>query len=798
MGEGGTFDFDNGNASVTVAAGSSVNLSQGSIVNAGNASLTFLGSDAFVILPSGFDPASELANFTNEGTTYIAGTTLDVLAGRTLRLSGEFFDPVRVGGVLLAASGTSLSLGEGLAIESSGSVNLGNEGSVTYKSGSYVMSGGSLTTANMTVASVGPVQFSQSGGEVRVNSGFRSALFIGSSTNATGTYDHTGGSLEVGEMNIGSNFPGYWNGMAGASLNGTYSIEGNATLNVGQLLIGGMPGWKGTMNVTGGTTSIFESQVGTGGLLNILGGLVSTQTRMINVGSGGKVLLSGGTLSTTNTYLTADISGEFEQTGGDHQSGAINIVGSYSLTGGTMAVDDFYDYGMSLTGSFVLGGNATFSTVKLTQNGGTFHQQGSAASIGALALNSGTYQMSGGSLSINSSWTMGEGGTFDFDNGNASVTVAAGSVLNLRQGTIANAQNSTLSVLGSDSLVVFPRHFKPWLVFGNFTNEGTTYTVGSTLIVQNGKRINLAGTIADAIDTAGEINLTENLETSSDITLRESGKIVGAGKLKVVGGTVRGRGEIATDLLVEAGAISPGLSPGVSTISGNMVLNNGTALVFEIGGRNAGSEYDVLQHIGDSPVEISAATLNATLTGNFTPVKSDTFQIFTSTAGIAGSFGNLSGGRLDIGQGSFLVSNYGGTITLSDYTPYFAPGEDGDSDNLPDAWEWEFFGSMERTATQDSDGDGTSDRTEYVAGTNPTDPSSKFSARPVHGASGLKIEFPTKTGRSYKVWGSPNLTDWTLQETIQGSEAMVEWQPDFGQSPPAKFFLRIEVIQNPN
>ena len=44
---------------------------------------------------------------------------------------------------------------------------------------------------------------------------------------------------------------------------------------------------------------------------------------------------------------------------------------------------------------------------------------------------------------------------------------------------------------------------------------------------------------------------------------------------------------------------------------------------------------------------------------------------------------------------------------------------DSDNDTLPDAWEMEYFGNLAQTASQDPDGDGISNATEFADGTNP-------------------------------------------------------------------------------
>jgi WD40-like Beta Propeller Repeat len=96
------------------------------------------------------------------------------------------------------------------------------------------------------------------------------------------------------------------------------------------------------------------------------------------------------------------------------------------------------------------------------------------------------------------------------------------------------------------------------------------------------------------------------------------------------------------------------------------------------------------------------------------------------------------------------------------------PGTDSDGDGIPDWWTQQHFGhptgqvgDLSR-ADDDSDGDGTSNLEEYLAGTVPTDPNSilalKISAFTAPGANVL-LTWPTVPGRSYQVQYKDNLTD---------------------------------------
>jgi len=105
-------------------------------------------------------------------------------------------------------------------------------------------------------------------------------------------------------------------------------------------------------------------------------------------------------------------------------------------------------------------------------------------------------------------------------------------------------------------------------------------------------------------------------------------------------------------------------------------------------------------------------------------------------------------------------------------------GEDANGDGLPDDWQTLYFGENQDnwpTVTADSDGDGVSDRSEFLAGTNPKNKASSFSAKVSPASPANLFVWATQPGFVYQVQRSPDLKTWQDQggarvaSTIQDS-----------------------------
>ncbi len=125
--------------------------------------------------------------------------------------------------------------------------------------------------------------------------------------------------------------------------------------------------------------------------------------------------------------------------------------------------------------------------------------------------------------------------------------------------------------------------------------------------------------------------------------------------------------------------------------------------------------------------------------------------------------------------------------------------KDTDNDGLPDYWEMLYFGSLTATdGTMDSDGDGLSDYSEYLAGTDPTDPNSSMGFTGgwggYDGPQGFTITWASSSNRNYTIeWTMDLMTNFTaLVTNIPGAPPQNQY---FHESAESNAFYRV-ILQD--
>jgi sugar lactone lactonase YvrE len=117
------------------------------------------------------------------------------------------------------------------------------------------------------------------------------------------------------------------------------------------------------------------------------------------------------------------------------------------------------------------------------------------------------------------------------------------------------------------------------------------------------------------------------------------------------------------------------------------------------------------------------------------------------------------------------------------------------NDGIPDWWRLQYFGTVSNllsAANLDPDGDGASNWEEYVAGTNPMDPTSVLQLAPSAPApNNFIVQWPSVLGKTYLLQSSTSLfsTNWSvIASNLVGTGQMMQFQDSSTPATPARFY----------
>ncbi len=162
-------------------------------------------------------------------------------------------------------------------------------------------------------------------------------------------------------------------------------------------------------------------------------------------------------------------------------------------------------------------------------------------------------------------------------------------------------------------------------------------------------------------------------------------------------------------------------------------------------------------------------------------------------AGIA-NHGSIGGSFATVPAAGGDTRLFPGRIEVLFAATSIDPDLDSDGNGLPDWWEILHFGAIGVDPDLDADGDGTSNLMEYLAGTDPRDPTSVF--RPDfrrNPGGGFLLDVTTIPGRIYRIWGGTDLTEWSVIETLEGNDTIQTLTLDPNPIADPRYFWRVEI-----
>jgi Tol biopolymer transport system component len=120
-------------------------------------------------------------------------------------------------------------------------------------------------------------------------------------------------------------------------------------------------------------------------------------------------------------------------------------------------------------------------------------------------------------------------------------------------------------------------------------------------------------------------------------------------------------------------------------------------------------------------------------------------------------------------------------------------GADLDADQIDDNWEMAYFGDLSRDGTGDFDGDGQSDRQEFLAATDPTNQQSVFTVFSITAGNGgaVTLVWAAVPGRIYQLQSRARLDDaiWSNMENPVAANAATAFKTI--SEPRANAFYRV-------
>ena len=615
-------------------------------------------------------------SWTNSDIDFDGSGKLQIDAGATLSLAGDRGFVRTAGAPILQIDGTfekasgagGTAMSAGLTVNNTGLVRvltgrvevggtLNNTGTVHVASGAEFRVNGSGVTnfnAGSNVTGTGGMM-RLDGSSAVINLNNTAVSSDGGLTFFNGTINGTG----VGALNLSGpfNFGVFSGGVAGGTIN---AAGGGDWTNTGTRQING-----GAVNLTGGTTTMLNTNVSFGG------------SGALTVGPSGTLDLTGnGSILRTAGSPTFTVNGVFQKSGG---TGTSTIAAGITTTIGAGGLVDVSSGFLRILSTTANNGTLRAST------GGQLRFESPIALTGT-----GLVDVAGGEVEVNLTGTQSIP---------AGMTVTNAGTIRAASGTLSIPTTATLTNFAANTLTG-----GTWQALGGTINLGgrTVQTLAAGTTVELSGAGQLVG-LASLTQNNGQLRIISG-------TTNVSGTVNNAGLMQVSGtlngfvtvqsgGGLGGNGTVNGNVTVQSGGlVSPGPGPytfpGTGQFSlGATALNGGSEYVWELSSwsttPSAGSDFDQIRG-GTSGVKLNLAgassgnriTLRVVSLSGGLPGLISGFDPETLRSWVIADYsnGNATGGILNFSADKFTIDT--GLFGNDPGTGQFSIGLDGTGSRL--------------------------------------------------------------------------------------------------------------------
>lgn len=498
-----------------------------------------------------------------------------------------------------------------------------------------------LNGSNANFTQLGALTSNAAGASVTLSNG-KAQTFTNALSNA-GTLTTTGVGSSITASNTLSNSGTIALSGANTTLTATNTLTNTGTISMnasaGRINANAAMTNSGAITITGGTAQIVVAPGASltnnaAGTITVLAGTNSIQSQgtvtnngRLTLGAGAALNISGaGTLTNYNAGTRTLSGGTF-----DLASGA-----SVQFNGTTVRTLNSVVILADATARLTATGVDDILRGPVLPQGNQSDLQGIGAT-GALSLGSGEDF----NTSTATDFTVAPGGRLSVGAGSEFTVPAGHNLTNFNAGIFQDGTFNIQGTLRADNLAIHT-------IDNSLTLDGLTSVFQNTagqdaLLPLNTVGSNGTLTIANSrtVTTAGALNI----QAGGALAL-QNGNFTAGGPVAVAG-TLQGTGTLTGSPTV-SGLFSPGNSPGLFTVVGNVTFAAASTARFEIGGLLAGVSYDQIAIQGSLSFDaLSAGNLDVIVLPTYTPTFGDTFDIITHTGARSGVFQSASGLVID-------------------------------------------------------------------------------------------------------------------------------------------------------